>query len=675
MKNKDPLSLIEGLGKRYKDDISEKSFFGYPMAGLLAAEQKLSDKDTPSVAYFSMEYGIAPNIYLGFPDAKLAHPKTAHLQHDLFSNLRDIDYYVPLKVDKRPDLPIYSGGLGVLAGDTVKSSADLGVSMAAIGVLWHQGYFKQSLWFQYGQVPEPVEWNPDHFPGLVPLKTRVTIDLLNETVHLKLWKYYVYSRDKTHAIPLILLDANLPENTHKVSQLTAQLYRSDDVWLKILQRVVLGVGGMRALQALGYEVDCYHLNEGHAAFAFVETAQGKSEEEIKKLAQQFKYTCHTPVVAGHDRFDMDLAAQILPGPLMDILRRFAVEAHQPHAVNLTHLAMSVCSRVNAVSQKHGDVMRIQYTPFREKIQAITNGVHHPTWMTEPVAKLLEEFGKQIGPWRDDPLCLKNVEKLKDNARFREGLWAAHQENKTALCRVFGKWKFREDVLTVAWARRFAGYKRPNMLLHDLNRLLETAKGMGQLQIILAGKAHPNDRVGYGYINEILNRIDELEKHKDTLRVLMLDNYDTYWGKALAGSVDIWLNNPLPPFEASGTSGMKAIANGVLQLSTLDGWVVEAAKADIGMIFGYKPAEGEIGDEGHLRMDEDCERLHEALRTMGQWYAKAKSLGPKDPQNVWVDKMIHCLAQAGYFSTHRMVREYQSGIWALKSTAGKAKVNA
>ncbi len=675
-KTKDCLSDIESLNKRYKEDITEKAFFGYPLASLLHAEDKLLAKDSPSVAYLSMEYGLAPNIYLGYEKAKMVAPKQ-DWQHDLFSNLRDIDYYVPLHVEKRPDMPIYSGGLGVLAGDTVKSAADLGISMVAIGILWHQGYFKQNLWFQYGQVPEPVQWDPEHFPGLVPLKTRVKIDLLQDVVHLKLWKYYVYSRDKSHVVPLILLDSNLPENTHKVSRLTAQLYRSDDAWLKILQRVVLGIGGIQALEALGYNIGCYHLNEGHAAFAFVEKAKGiAAEDQLKALQSQFVYTCHTPVVAGHDRFDLDLAAQVLPGEYMDVLRHHAVEPQQPQSINLTHLAMTVCTRVNAVSQKHGEVMRLQFPQFNEKIQAVTNGVHHSTWMSEPIAALLEEFSKQIGPWREDPTCLKEVTKLKSDGKFREGLWNAHRINKEALCKIFQNWKFREDVLTVCWARRLAGYKRPNMILHDLDRLLKIAKDIGGLQIILSGKAHPNDRVGVGFVNELLNRIDALEGQKDLLRVLMLDNYDTFLGKLLASSVDIWLNNPLPPFEASGTSGMKAIANGVVQLSTLDGWVVEAANHGIGKIFGYKPKPGEIGNEQDFKMDEDAAALYTALDKLSKLYLAARSTGPENPENAWVDMMIHCIAQAGFFNTHRMVREYQSKIWTLpKDHHAKSKAMA
>ncbi len=666
MKSKDPIALIESLGKRYKDDITEKYFFGYPMSSLLHAEEKLLSADSSSVAYFSMEYGLAPNIYHGFENAILAAPKPDRHQN-MFSNLRNIDYFVPLQVEKRADLPIYSGGLGILAGDTVKSSADLGVSMVAVGILWNQGYFKQNLWWRYGQFPEPVEWNTEHFPGLVPLKTRITIPLLHETVQLKLWKYYMYSRDKKHVVPLVLLDTNIPENSEKIRSLTAQLYRSDDAWLKVMQRIVLGVGGIQALKALDYKVDCYHLNEGHAAFAFVEMAQGLNEEQIKALESQFVYTCHTPVIAGHDRFDLELGAQILQQPAMDILRRYALEHPGSSTVNLTQLCIGVCSRVNAVSQKHGEVMRLQFPAYAQKIQAITNGVHNATWISDAIANALEKFDKQIGPWRENPTRLKDVAKLKDNKGFREAIWDAHQENKRALCQRFEKWRIKEDILTVTWARRLAGYKRPTMILHDLERLLEVAHSIGGLQIFMAGKAHPNDTVGFGYVNEILNQIDALEPHKDILRIVMLDNYDTFWGKTLASSVDIWLNNPLPPFEASGTSGMKAIANGVLQLSTLDGWVVEAADAEIGKIFGYRAKQGEVGNEEDFRMDADAKSLYKALEEMGIAYRAAHAMSAGEPSNAWVTQMIHCIEQSGFFNTHRMVEEYRSKIWTLKHT--------
>ncbi len=664
--NNGSISLIEDLNKRYKDDITEKSFFGYPMSSLIRAEEKLRDSTHPSVAYFSMEYGLAPNIYLGYEKSKMQHP-TAPLEHDLFSNMRNVDYFVPLQVEKRPDLPIYGGGLGVLAGDTVKSAADLGISMAAVGVLWRQGYFKQSLWFRYGQVPEPVEWNPEQFPGLVPLKTRITIHLLKDVVHLKLWKYYVYSADKSHVVPLILLDANVSENSPKEQMLTAQLYRSDDIWLKILQRVVLGVGGILALRALGYSIDCYHLNEGHAAFAFVEMAKGLNSDQTQSIQSKFVYTCHTPVTAGHDRFDLNLASQILPAPEINILQQYAVPPHEPGTVTLTQLCINGCRRVNAVAQKHGEVMRIQFPSFQERIQAVTNGIHHFTWMSESIQKLLTDFSKQIGPWDKDPTCLKAFLKLKDNGQFREGLWNAHQENKRNLCSIFTKWRFKEDVLTICWARRFAGYKRPLLLLHDLDRLVSMAKSIGQIQIIYAGKAHPNDNIGFGFVNDILNRINDLENYKDIIRIIMLDNYDTFWAKRLASSVDIWLNNPLPPFEASGTSGMKAIANGVPQISTLDGWVVEAANHGIGKIFGWRPKAGEIGSEADIRMDADSKALYSALEEMGHLYAQAHALGPKHPDNSWINTMIHCIADAGFFNTHRMVREYQSQIWSLKES--------
>jgi glycogen phosphorylase len=208
----------------------------------------------------------------------------------------------------------------------------------------------------------------------------------------------------------------------------------------------------------------------------------------------------------------------------------------------------------------------------------------------------------------------------------------------------------------------AGYKRPHLILHDLKSLLTVAERCGGMQIVLAGKAHPNDRIGFEFVKEILDRIDELENHKDLIRVIMLENFDTFWGKLLSTSVDIWLNNPLPPFEASGTSGMKAILNGVPQLTTLDGWVVEAAHQDIGRTFGYSPKGGEIGNEGDWKMDDDAKALYQTLEEMGTLYRDSAAKGPGDQKNAWVTMMIHCVAQAHHFNTHRMLKDYQSNIW-------------
>lgn len=659
------IAQIENWEERYQDDIDEKTFFGRSMAVIKKAEEKLLAPEIRSVAYFSMEYGLAPNIYHPFKAVKSVNPKNMHYDHEVFSNMRAMDYFHGLHVERPPDLPIYSGGLGVLAGDTLKSSVDLGVSLVGIGILWHEGYFEQKFLFHDGQVPLAMLWDPNYFPGLIPLKHRVKIQLKSDTIHLKLWKYYVYSHDEKHVVPLVLLDANLPENSDEIRKLTHRLYRSDSEWWKFLQRTILGMGGIQALEALGYAIDWYHLNEGHAAFAYIEKACGLNDKEREDLQKKFGYTCHTPVAAGHDRFSLHLAEQILPEDKMNLIRALGMDPHQHEMINLTHLAMNSASKINAVSQLHGKVTQHQFPEFRNKLQAITNGVHHLTWVSEPVAKVLDTFSEKIGAWRKDPTCLKKVEKLIDDESFRDALWRAHQENKEKLCHLLSAWKMDKDVFTIAWARRIAGYKRPSLLLHQIEKLIKIAKEKGPIQILIAGKAHPNDNVGMGIISDMLSRIDQLNMRYEDLKVIMLENYDTYFGKLLTSSVDVWLNNPLPPLEASGTSGMKAILNGVIQMSTLDGWVAEAEKAGIAKIFGYRAEGGHIDSEFNLRMDEDSGALYETLDPLVSLYYATNRKGVVNQKSEWVDMMTHCIATAGFFNTHRMVGEYASKMWDVK----------
>ncbi|MBI1883119.1 MAG: alpha-glucan family phosphorylase [Chlamydiae bacterium] len=659
------VSQIEHFNTRYKEDIAGDSYFGKPLAPVKMAEEKLSSKGTPSIAYFSMEYGLAPNIYNPFHVKKPVHPKGMHYDHEVFSNLRAMDYFHYLRVERPPDLPIYSGGLGVLAGDTLKSAADLGLSMVGVGILWHEGYFEQKFLFHDGQVPMPMLWDPYAFPGLIPLKNHVKIQLKEDVIHLRLWKYYVYGFEDKSVIPLVLLDSHLPENTEEIRKLTYRLYRSDDEWWKFLQRTILGMGGILALDELGYSIDEFHLNEGHAAFAYVAKACGLPEAEQKNLQKKFLYTCHTPVAAGHDRFSMKLAEKILPFDKMEIVARWGQDPHQSELINMTCLAMNASRAINAVSQLHGKVTRLQFPNFKEKLKAITNGVHHLTWVSEPMAQLFDQFQKEIGSWREDPTLLKKAEKLMGNNAFREGLWKAHQENKQRLSQFLKPWKLDPDLFTIGWARRIAGYKRPGLLLHDAQKLLDMTKRVGPIQVLIAGKAHPNDNVGRGIISEMLSKIDQLNMRYEDLKVIMLENYDTYFGRLLTSSVDVWLNNPLPPFEASGTSGMKAILNGVIQLSTLDGWVAEAEDTGIARIFGYRSKDGAaIANEHDWKMEEDSKALYKELEELLDLYYRTHRKGSLQTDSQWVDMMIHCVSQAGFFNTHRMVKEYQEKMWGM-----------
>ena len=654
---------IENFEQSYARDISSEKFFGFPIGPVLEAEKRLLDPNARSIAYFSMEYGLSTNTYLPFQSSKPVSDRNFSAEHHIFSNMRSIDYYVSVDAGHRLDLPIFSGGLGVLAGDTLKSAADRHAPLAAIGILWSKGYFKQNFWFKNGQIPEETDWDPSSFPGLVPLKTRIRVDMKKEPIHLKLWKYYVYAHDKSHAVPLILLDSDLPENSPFIRLLTGQLYRSDNAEWRILQRLVLGIGGMKALDALGCHIDTYHLNEGHAALAFVEKARGKEDAAIEQLKEKFNYTCHTPVAAGHDRFQKNLAQQVLPDAEFALVKRFGQDPHQGEMVNLTELAMNTCHHVNAVAEKHGEVTRLQFPHFKNKIISITNGVHAPTWISDAIAALLNSRD-ETKDWMRNPDCLKNISALQGDEAFRRSLWTAHQENKKRLCALLKSWKMQPDVFTICWARRIASYKRPSLLLQDAARLLEISKRVGPIQVIFAGKAHPKDDLGFTYVNDMLSSIDSLSHDYKTLRVLMLENYDTFFGKLLASSVDVWLNNPLPPFEASGTSGMKAILNGVLQISTLDGWVVEAADKDIGWIFGWEQHGTEIGDEHNLRLKEDSALLYDTLEKAVALYYDTNRKEGLNTSSDWLTKMIHAIGTGSFFNTDRMVADYEKRIWEV-----------
>ncbi len=655
-------SSIENFSN-YTQDIKPQSYFDFPLAPILEAETRLRNHNAKSIAYFSMEYGLSPSVYNTFSLNRPMSVKNQFFKHEVFSNFWLSDYVFRIDINKMLDIPIYSGGLGVLAGDTVKSIADLGLPVVAFGILWNKGYFKQNFWYKHGQVPEELSWDPHSYPGLIPLKNRVRINTKDGLLHLRLWKYYVYSYDKKNVCPLILLDSNVVENNERFRQLTDQLYRSDQVSWRIMQRSILGIGGMKAISELGFDINTYHLNEGHAAFALVEKyVQLKDKNQMELEKKKFVYTCHTPVAAGHDRFGIHDLDQIFLPEYLDPMKDLGKETKDSTDVNLTYICLNNCRRTNAVAQKHGEIMRLQFPDFAKRIDAITNGVHMHTWVSESYAQLFDKYGQAFADWRRQPKNLENVTRLANDQAFRKDLFDAHQGNKRNLFKVVKPWKLDENVLTVCWARRITGYKRPSLLFHHVDQLLDLAYKVGPLQIILAGKAHPNDNIGAAHIQDILNHIDQLNNHYDVIKVLILENYDTYFGKLLSNSVDIWLNNPLPPFEASGTSGMKAILNGVVQVSTLDGWVVEAANDDIGWIFGYEHHGPKIGSEQELRLDEDSAALYKVLKDAMTLYYQTNQQGVIDLKSSWIDKMIHCVRRAGFFNTQRMVEEYRDRMW-------------
>lgn len=655
---------VKDYESRFAADIHDDVFFGFPVSAIVEAEKALLSGEKKNISYFSMEFGLGTSIYHPFSSVRKISDENRINENDVFSNERIADYLFSLKFDSLLDLPIYSGGLGVLAGDTIKTAADMLLPMAAVGILWNKGYFKQRFWYKFGQLPEEMKWDPWSFPGLIPLDQKIRLELKDKDIVLRLWKYYVYSRKKDHVVPLVLLDSDVEENDEYTRHLTDKLYRSTDVSGRILQRLILGMGGIKALEALKYPVAVNHLNEGHAAFAFVQKAADCAPADPETLRPCFAYTCHTPVPAGHDRFSLFELESYLKPAQMDLVKRYGLEGPKSTVVNLTMLAMNTSSSINAVAWKHGEVMKKQFPAYENQIKSITNGIHFPTWASECILCFLDKYFSRIGDFRNDPEQLKNVRALKDDPDFRKGLWQAHQENKKGLAQCLSHWQLNENYLTIAWARRIAAYKRPSLLLQDINRLIDIAKKTGPLQILLAGKAHPNDNLAFTYVNDIMNIIDKTNSEGGLLKIIMLENYDIYIAKMLVSSVDIWLNNPLPPYEASGTSGMKAIANGVLQMSTLDGWVVEAKDSAIGRFFGYEDDGRSYTDGLVLRLDEDSRALYAALEDMARLYYETNKCAQVEWKSSWIDMMIECLAQAGRFNTFRMLNEYRTKVWNI-----------
>lgn len=658
------LSLVnvDRFDEHYKDDIKGESFFAMPLEPIVEAEKRLKSAASRNLAYFSMEYGLATSFYNTFCCQEKSDSHNQVPANTVFSNYRLADYFFDMEFKGLLDLPIYSGGLGVLAGDTVKTMADYKLPAVAVGILWHSGYFKQKFWFKYGQVPDKMHWHPHSYPGLIPLKDTLKLKINGGEISVKLWKYYVYSYKRDYAVPLILLDSDISQNSKENQSITDQLYRSDSSWTKIMQRLVLGFGGIKALEALGYNIGLYHLNEGHAIFAFIAKCRGLKDEEIRETSAKFVYTCHTPVEAGHDRFSQAELAGVLEAKDFALVKKFGLE--KSGLINLTLLSMNACSSINAVSKRHRDVMAIQFPAYKERIAYVTNGVHAYTWISGELMKLFKLFPEVFKNIEDNPMILSQVTALKEDKDFRRKLWQAHQENKKRLCLLLEKWGFKENVFTLCWARRVAAYKRPSMILADPRRLVDIARKTGPLQIIFAGKAHPNDNLGFTFIDRMMDKVDGLTAVHDDLKIVMLENYDIFLGSLLTSSVDLWLNNPLPPFEASGTSGMKAILNAVVQLSTVDGWVAEAQDTGMGKFFGYRCKEGETGNEQELHMEDDADQLYKALEEMAGLYYKANNQAKIDYSSPWIDMMINCIAAGARFNTYRMLDEYKKLIWHI-----------
>lgn len=575
--------------------------------------------------------------------------------------------YFSMEIGLEPGMPTYSGGLGVLAGDTIRAAADLKVPMVAITLLHRKGYFYQRLDADGWQREEPAEWVVEDFLTEMPRRTAVTLE--GRTVQLRAWKYEVIGMGGFRA-PVYFLDADLPENTEWDRTLTHFLYGGDQHY-RLCQEVILGIGGVRMLQSLGYQsIERFHLNEGHASLLTLELLDRTAREagrqsvtcdDIEAVRQKCIFTTHTPVPAGHEQFPLSLVRRVI-GPREDFfemkdmfcvdLVRHVLGRHEEFAdlpdlknalrgediVNLTYLALNLSGYVNGVAKKHGEVSRLMFAGYH--IEAITNGVHATTWTA---ASFQELYDRYIPGWRQDNFSLRSALSMP-----KQEVWQAHTQSKKPLIRYVNRETnagMDVDVLTLGFARRAAEYKRGDLLFQDVERLKSLAVKAGPLQVIYAGKAHPQDQGG----KELIKRIVEVkELLKSDVKVAYLENYDLELARLITSGVDLWLNTPQPPLEASGTSGMKAALNGIPSLSVLDGWWIEG---HLEGVTGWA-----IGENGRGTGD-SSDRSKDALSLYDKLEQVIIPLFYQD-RDRFIDVMLHSIALNGsFFNTQRMIQQY------------------
>jgi starch phosphorylase len=548
--------------------------------------------------------------------------------------------YFSMEIALRPDMHTFSGGLGVLAGDTARSAADLELPMVFVSLLTRAGYVRQEIDRDGHQMARPNPWRPqDH---ATPLDTMAALKIEGREVWVRPWLYREIC-PLGHCIPVLLLDTDVEPNSPADRQITHQLYGGDEAY-RLKQEIVLGIGGGRLLQALGFDIDTYHLNEGHAALLTLHLLHqirrrrngAKADDparDLARLRERCVFTTHTPVEAGTDRFGYGLVEKLVD--LSDYVD--AAELRQlagDDRLNMTRLALNTSGYVNGVSKRHAQTTAHMFPGY--DVRAITNGVHAPTWTHASFTRL---FDRAFPQWALEPEVLERADQLPDDA-----IWAAHQEAKRELIgrvKEMSKVELRPDLPVIGFARRMTEYKRAGLLFEDVERLAEIAHRR-PFQAVFAGLAHPRDEGGHGLIALIHQKIRQLS---NAIPMVFLANYDMRIAAQLVSGADVWLNTPLPPLEASGTSGMKAALNGVLNLSVLDGWWVEG---HIEGVTGWAIGDGD--GSSHKRDAEDLYRkLDEVVLPL--WY---------DDRARWIWMMKQSISKLGsYFNSTRMMRRYAS----------------
>ena len=548
-------------------------------------------------------------------------------------SLRTIAYF-SMEIALAKDLPTYSGGLGMLAGDTLRSAADTGAPMVAVSLVHRRGYFRQHLDAIGQQTESDVPWTPEKLPAA---GITVEITMQGRPIKVQAWRFDVVGV-KGHIIPVYLLDTDIESNDPFDRRLTDHLY-GGDTYYRLCQETVLGIAGVHLLHHLGCLPAVYHMNEGHAALLALglledclprgASLSSATEQDRLNVAAQCVFTTHTPVPAGHDQFGIDQMYAVLGNERSQTLERFGCMHN--NLLNMTYVALRFSRWVNGVAMQHGKVSQHMFPDHH--VESVTNGVHAATWVSDPLQNL---FDKEMPRWRHDNQYFRSVYGIKPSR-----IANAHHLGKSRLIDLIAERtgeQWNESVLTLGFARRVATYKRASLLLEDPKRLAGIAKKIGGLQIVFAGKAHPADIAGKGLIREVFEIAGRIGSN--ALRIVYLENYDWELGAILTQGVDVWVNTPRRPYEASGTSGMKAALNGVPSLSVLDGWWIEGCAEDV---------TGWAIDDGESDLQEANSLYDKLEQKIAPMYARP---------NAWARMQQHCIAMNGsFFNTDRMLGQY------------------
>jgi glycogen phosphorylase len=561
--------------------------------------------------------------------------------------------YFSMEIALDTAIPTYSGGLGVLAGDTLRSAADLALPLVGISLLHRKGYFEQHLDAAGNQSESAVQWNPEQV--LEPVDATASVQIEGRTVRLRAWKYAV--RGVTgHEIPVYLLDTQLPENDERDRRLTDSLYGGDSQY-RLCQEIVLGMGGAALLRALDVHEALYHLNEGHSALLTLCLLEWQldgrepfelDESDIEEVRRRTVFTTHTPVPAGHDRFPLELVRQVLGEQHVTLLE--AAHCVDAGELNMTHVALRLARFVNGVAMKHREVSQGMFPNF--PVDAITNGVHAMTW-TSPAFQRL--FDRRIPEWRTDNLYLRYAVGIPLGE-----IRAAHAEAKKVMIANIAERTgavLDPKAFTIGFARRATPYKRADLMFADPTRLAEIASSVGPIQIVFGGKAHPNDTGGKDLIRRIYAASASLA---GSVNVVYVENYEMDIAARIVAGVDLWLNNPMKPLEASGTSGMKAALNGVPSLSVLDGWWIEGHVEGVtGWSIGGLDPEGDQSKDAmeiYLKLERVILPLYYGLPF------------------AYAEVMRSAIALNGsFFNTQRMVEQYVRNAYFPETTLTLAEV--